>query len=111
MKLLFDQHLSVRLVNTLADLFPGSNQLRPLGLDRVDDDVIWRFARDQEFIIVSKDRDLNDLAIRLGPPPKVIWLRVGNCPTSLVGMLLRDRYDAIRAFVCDPDAAVLVVDV
>jgi predicted nuclease of predicted toxin-antitoxin system len=34
MKLLFDQNLSFKLCARLTDLFPGSNQVRLLGLDQ-----------------------------------------------------------------------------
>jgi predicted nuclease of predicted toxin-antitoxin system len=30
-------------------------------------------------IILSKDEDFIDIATRLGPPPQILWLRVGNC--------------------------------
>ncbi len=34
MRLLFDQNLSFRLSERLGDLYPGSSQVRLLGLDR-----------------------------------------------------------------------------
>jgi hypothetical protein len=37
MKLLFDQNLSFKLCQRLADLFPDSDQVRRLGLDQADD--------------------------------------------------------------------------
>jgi predicted nuclease of predicted toxin-antitoxin system len=45
MKLLFDQHLSPRLVTRLADLYPGSAHVDPLGLGREDDRIVWRYAQ------------------------------------------------------------------
>jgi predicted nuclease of predicted toxin-antitoxin system len=45
MKLLFDQNLSFKLCGKLADLFPGSNQVRLAGLDMADDRAIWEFAK------------------------------------------------------------------
>ncbi len=44
MKLLFDQNLSPKLVNRLADLFPGSIHVLSVGLDCADDDRIWEYA-------------------------------------------------------------------
>ncbi len=44
MKLLFDQNLSPKLVNGLADLFPGSSYVQSVGLDCADDDQIWEHA-------------------------------------------------------------------
>ena len=45
MKLLFDQNLSPKLANRLADLFPGSCPVQSVGLDSADDDPIWEYAR------------------------------------------------------------------
>jgi predicted nuclease of predicted toxin-antitoxin system len=98
---LFDQNVSARLVSLLADIFPGSAHVRLLELRQADDTAIWDHAAKHEFIVVSKDADA---------PPKVIWLRLGNCPTSEVEAVLRARARDIEVFVQDPDAAVLVLE-
>ena len=49
-------------------------------------------------MIVSKDADMHDLSLLLGNPPKVIWLRLGNCSTSQVEDLLRRNFKAIKLF-------------
>ena len=49
MKLLFDQNLSFKLCPALADLFPGSSQVRLLGLERADDRTIWEYAKANHF--------------------------------------------------------------
>lgn len=35
-------------------------------------------------MVVSKDSDFRQLAFLFGPPPKVMWLRVGNASTARV---------------------------
>ena len=50
-------------------------------------------------MIVSKDEDFHRLSVLHGPPPKVIWIRLGNCSTDDVMQLLRMRRDEIEAFV------------
>src|SRR5437867_4450249 len=104
MKLLFDQNLSFKLVDRLADLFPGSAQVRRLGLDQADDRAIWEHANRGGFVLVTQDSDFADLAALLGPPPKVIWLRCGNQPTQVVEELLRKHAPAIEALGLDNDA-------
>ena len=47
MKLLFDQNLSFKLCQLLADLFPGSNQVRLLGMSEADDRAIWEYANSE----------------------------------------------------------------
>jgi predicted nuclease of predicted toxin-antitoxin system len=46
----------------------------------------------------------------LGPPPKIVWIGVGNCTTDEVGALLRERRAEIAAFVADPQAAFLALE-
>ncbi len=84
MKLLFDQNLSFKLCFQLSDLFPGSAQVRILGLDGAEDRVIGERAKAVDFVLVSQDSDFAELAAAFGPPPKVIWLRCGNQPTATV---------------------------
>lgn len=105
MKLLFDQNLSFKLCQLLADLFPNSNQVRLLGMAEADDGVIWDYAKANGFTLVSQDVDFADMAILYGPPPKVIWLRCGNQPTSAVEQRLRDHAEVLQAFGRDPAAA------
>lgn len=109
MKLLFDQNLSFKLCQRLADLFPDSDQVRRLDLDQADDQHIWRHAKANGFVLVSQDSDFADMAALYGPPPKVVWLRCGNQPTEVVEKLLRDHAEAITAFGTDALAACLEV--
>lgn len=109
MKLLFDQNLSHHLVSRLADLFPGSNHVRQLQLERADDEVIWARAASDGLTIASKDSDFHQRSLVLGPPPKLIWLRVGNSPTDRIESLIRNRHQEIRAFIESPEGAFLVL--
>ena len=107
MKLLFDQNLSPRLVGRLADLFPDSAHVFPLGLYNVEDGKVWDHARDNGFIMVSKDADFSELSLLYGHPPKLIWLRTGNCTTSQIEELLRSNFLAIAQMNRDPTTGVL----
>ena len=105
MKLLFDQNLSLKLCSRLADLFPGSEQVRRVGLETADDRAIWEYAKTKGFVIVSLDADFADLAALHGAPPKVIWLRCGNQTTEFIEKMLRDHAEAAAAFEADAEAA------
>lgn len=107
MSLLFDQNLSRRLVGLLAAEYPGSEHVFAAGLAVVDDRTIWAYAAGRGLTVVSKDADFRALAALLGPPPKVVSLRVGNGPTAVVVALLRGRLADVRAFLADPAADVL----
>jgi predicted nuclease of predicted toxin-antitoxin system len=101
MKLLFDENLSAELCSQLADLFPNSSQVRLAGLIRANDAVIREYAKAEGFVIVSLDADFADMAALFGSPPKIIWLRCGNQPTSVIESLLRDHAEAIASFEQD----------
>jgi predicted nuclease of predicted toxin-antitoxin system len=109
MKLLFDHQLSPKLVNRLSDLYPDSSHVYPLGMDREDDLVIWEYARANDFVIVTKDSDFADLSVLRGFPPKVIWLRLGNCTTSQIETAIRDHTEAITEFSADPISGLLEI--
>ena len=110
MKLLLDENVSDRIVERIADLFPGSAHIKSLGLKEADDRVIWEWAKQHGFALASKDTDFYQRAIVFGHPPKLIWLRVGNCPTSLITDLLKSRYDIIREFLASETESLLVFE-
>jgi predicted nuclease of predicted toxin-antitoxin system len=105
--LLFDQNLSRRLPALLAAEFPGSEQIFTAGLATADDRTVWAYAAARGLAVVSKDADFAALSAALGPPPKVIWLRIGNGPTRDVVALLRARAADVQAFLADPAAGLL----
>jgi predicted nuclease of predicted toxin-antitoxin system len=97
-KLLFDENLSGRLVEALADVYPGSEDVLGLGFGGAGDGVVWEYAKVGGLTIVSKDADFYERSMRVGAPPKVIWVRLGNCSTVAVEMLLRNSQQALIRF-------------
>jgi predicted nuclease of predicted toxin-antitoxin system len=106
-KLLLDHNISHKLVARLTDVFPDSTQTRLLNLGRTNDPQLWLVARNHDYVFVTKDKDVAELAILRGAPPKVVWLRMGNCSTSLVEKTLRVNRDGIEVFAADPNRVVL----
>ena len=76
-------------------------------LANADDRTVWAYAAARGLAMVSKAADFQHLSTTLGPPPKVIWLRLGNGPTRDVEALLRSRALDIRALLSDPASSVL----
>ncbi|MEN9517798.1 MAG: hypothetical protein RLZZ381_386 [Cyanobacteriota bacterium] len=109
MKLLFDHNLSPRLVNRLSDLYPNSNHLFNLNLDTAEDFFVWQYARDNDFIIVTKDSDFSELSLLRGFPPKVIWIRIGNSATNEIESLIRSRIEEINNFYQASNLGILIL--
>ncbi len=109
MRLLFDQNLSRRLVDRLAAIFPNASHVLLAGLDRAPDEVVWAYARANDYAIVTKDADFNDYRVLHGFPPKVQWLRLGNCSTSRIEAAMREHCSYIEAFLADTVNGVLTV--
>ncbi len=93
----------------LADVYPDSRHVRDVGLSRADDEDVWTYARTNGFTIVSKDSDLYPRSFLYGAPPKVIWIRLGNCSTDAIEKLLRRHAADMGAFEADRDAAFLIL--
>jgi predicted nuclease of predicted toxin-antitoxin system len=92
-KLLFDQNLAPRLVRDLADLFPSSAHVRELGMESATDQEIWSHARDEDFVIVSKDNDFQQM----------------SCSVEESESILRTNSPRIHEFQNDQQAAFLVL--
>src|SRR6266404_6319101 len=78
-KLLFDQNLSHRLVKAFAG-------------------PVWDYAKENGFVIVSKDSDFHQRSFLYGHPPKVVWIRRGNCSTAVIEEILREHRDDVVKF-------------
>lgn len=109
MKLLLDENLSDRIINRIVDLYPDSTHVKTLGLTNTDDAVIWEYAKANDFVIVSKDSDFYQRSLLYGHPPKFIYLRIGNSPTSKIVQVLRDQFDTISQFCNSATESILVL--
>jgi predicted nuclease of predicted toxin-antitoxin system len=106
-RLLFDENLSRKLAPQLADLFPESTHVVTEGLSQSPNSDLWDYAKKHELAIITAD--LYQMATALGPPPKVIWLRGFDYPTTAAEELIRDEAIRVADFLRDRDQAVLVL--
>ncbi len=91
----------------LSDVYPDSSHVSFAGLSHALDEAVWSYALENGYTIVTKDVDFDELSQTRGHPPKVVWLRLGNCTTYQVESLLRARYAAVTSLNADPDAGIL----
>ena len=107
MRLLLDQNLSHRLKAPLASVYRDVAHVRDFSLERADDTSVWDFAKANGFVIVSKDSDFHQRSLVFGHPPKVVWLRLGNCSTTDIEVVLREQSSIVAAFLADATASLL----
>jgi len=108
-KLLFDENLPARLIRSVSDSFPGSSHVSTVGLSSSPDEEVWEFARDNGFTLVSKDSDFHQMSFVRGYPPKVVWMRLGNCSVAELEAVLTASIALIREFVESKQESVLLI--
>ena len=100
MKLLLDANVSWRLVSILKEHFGEcvhADDIHELEFP-AKDTKIWQYAKDNEYTIITRDNDFNDLIAVKGFPPKIIWLRTGNCSRKITADILIRSKQAIEEF-------------
>ncbi|MCX7169000.1 MAG: DUF5615 family PIN-like protein [Proteobacteria bacterium] len=109
MKLLLDENLSRRIVPFLQNAFPGSSQVALLGLEAAADVEIWRYARENGFVIVSRDSDFHERSLIEGHPPQVVWLKIPNYSRATILSILLKHYVEIDLALAQEDRACIEI--
>jgi predicted nuclease of predicted toxin-antitoxin system len=102
MKVLIDQNISFRLITRISSDFPGATHVKSHGLINFNDYEIFMFARRGGFdAIFTQDEDFYNLLLEHGLPPKIIWLRTGNCSTAFLASVILKNTVLIKEFIAD----------
>ena len=94
MKFLVDEQLPPALASWLRARGHDAEHVHSLGLGAADDQAIWRYARDGDWIIVTKDEDFPARRAAVQGPP-ILWLRIGNAMNSVLVARIEARWSAI----------------
>lgn len=107
MKLLIDENISYRILRSIEDDFPGSIHVNFADVPLRSDRIIWDYAKDHGFTILTFDSDFVQIAALRGTPPRVVLLQLRNPTYQETAIVLMARKAAIEAFVADsgPDAS------
>lgn len=103
MKLLLDQNLSYRIVQSLEAAYPDSTQVSLLGMGEATDKAIWDYAQQQGYAIVTLDADFHEYSLLLSGPPLIIWLKCGNQPKRVILDKLLNSREGIEQAQADSD--------
>jgi predicted nuclease of predicted toxin-antitoxin system len=102
MKILVDQNISFRLVKRILAVFPQAIHVKLIDLIDANDYRIFMSARQEGFTaILTQDEDFYNLLLEHGVPPKIIWLRTGNCSTTFLTEVILRNAVLIKTFLDD----------
>ncbi len=105
MKLLLDENLSRRLVPFLQQDFPGTSQVVLAGLESASDREVWDHAKQNGYVVVTRDADFQELSLVWGTPPQVIRLKTPNVGRGAILKLLLENKDHIYETLDDQGLA------
>ena len=89
MKIWVDAQLSPLIAQWLGSTYGvEAVAVRDLRLRDARDRDIFLSAREAKAIILTKDRDMAHLVIRLGSPPQILWITCGNTSNAKLKTIL-----------------------
>lgn len=109
MKLLFDQNISFRIIKLIEDKIPNAIHVKEVGMENSSDLNIWKFAKKNNYSIVTFDSDFVELANFKGIPPKIIWLKLPNTRTAVLATLLNNKFDQINEFLISEEMSMISI--
>jgi len=111
MKLLLDANVSWRLVSILKEHFGECVHVDDIpGFDfPAKDTKIWQYAKDNGYTVITHDNDFNDLMAIRGFPPKIVWLRTGNCSRKYTADLLIRSKQVILDLLISEESGLLEI--
>jgi predicted nuclease of predicted toxin-antitoxin system len=93
--LLVDENLPLSLARQLGGQALHATELG----DRLTDQQLWSRARVVGGMILTKDADFFDRLSLEGPPPQVVWVRLGNLRRQALEAIILARWPQIRALL------------
>ncbi|MBW3654994.1 MAG: DUF5615 family PIN-like protein [Gemmatimonadetes bacterium] len=90
-----DEQLSHALAPWLTARFPvDASSVEDLGYAQAEDLTIFHAARAAGAVVMTKDSDFPDLVHRLGAPPQILLIAVGNSRNSRLREILAQTFPA-----------------
>ena len=99
MRFLVDAQLPPALARALSDRGHDAEHVTDIGLGDAADHTIWRYALDNDAVLITKDEDFADLSARGAEAPTVIWVRLGNTSRSALLTWFTPLLDSIVEMV------------
>jgi predicted nuclease of predicted toxin-antitoxin system len=111
MRIWVDAQLSPHLAPWLTERFGiEAYSVRWLGYRDATDEAIFAAAREAEAVVMTKDRDFVNLLDAQGPPPRVIWITMGNTSNARMRAALDVVFPEALASLGQGEAMVEITD-
>jgi len=91
-RLLIDENLPFALGRRLGVDYIHATEVE----SRASDSILWEYARGHDLCVLTRDTDFFDRLLLHGPPPKVVWVRLGNLRKRDLIVALEDRWSTIQ---------------
>lgn len=110
MKLLFDANISWRILKLIENEFPNCLHVKNIPLNQpATDNEIWKFAKENNFTIITHDDDFEKLLLQKSIPPKVIILKSFNQNTKQIATTLLAKKEIIESFINNEELMILEI--
>lgn len=107
--ILIDNNLSYKLKSLFLKRDIEISHVYGEGLHRSSDMEVWRFAKSKGLTILTKDSDFHSIQSIHGFPPKIIYLKCGNCSTEKIRSILENSWLRINDFLQKDDLGIIEV--
>jgi predicted nuclease of predicted toxin-antitoxin system len=105
-RLLIDENLPFSLGARLGVDYIHASQIA----EQASDTLLWQKARENDWIVLTRDTDFFDRLLRHGVPPRVIWIRLGNVRKSDLLRFIEERWPAIQQLIQSHDLIEVYAD-
>jgi predicted nuclease of predicted toxin-antitoxin system len=111
MKLLIDQNISKRIIDSIIDIFPGSMHIKDVQLSDYSDLEVWNYALKNNLILVSTDPEVFDRCVLSSNSPKTLYVVSETITTNKMEWALRINQEDIERFCIEDPASCLRIQV
>ena len=98
-RILIDENLPFSVGLRLGEDFIHASRIAA----QASDSLLWQYARERDWIVLTRDTDFFDRLLVHGAPPKVIWVRLGNIRKTELVELLENRWPLIKKLIQSND--------
>ena len=95
MRFLVDAQLPPSLAPWLTARGHEAQAVREVGLRNASDSAIWKYAANNQCVVLTKDEDFVERTLRTKDGPSIVWLRIGNCTKRILFVWLEPLLTAI----------------